>query len=122
MPMDKPVALGFHRGEGGVIVHQIIRQEYLLPAAAAKIQRGEVVQRAGRANPANSQSFSLSQKRCVSLAGFVSRDFVSRGFGVTAEEGPPFGSWAMAYLAEAASHRITIRNVHHIPAEPFVSL
>src|SRR5215472_2784137 len=41
---------GFDHCKGSVIVHYVIRQENLLPAAAAHIQSGEVIQRASRSD------------------------------------------------------------------------
>jgi len=35
---------GFHKGEGGMIVHQIIGEQLFLPPAATKIQGGKIVE------------------------------------------------------------------------------
>ena len=45
----------FDRGEGGVIVHDVVGQQNFVAAAAAEVQRGEIIQGTRRGNGGEQQ-------------------------------------------------------------------
>jgi hypothetical protein len=61
----------FDRGEGGMIVHNVIGEQNLVAAAAAEIQRGEIIQRTRRGNGGEQQVvFAIPETVLVRRSGF----------------------------------------------------
>jgi len=61
----------FDRSERGVIVHNVIGEQNFVAAAAAEIQRGEIIECAGRGNSGEQQVvFAIPETVLVRRCGF----------------------------------------------------
>jgi len=71
---------GFDRGEGCVIVHDVVGKQNFVAAAAAEIQRGEVIECAGRGNGGEQQVvFAIPETVPVRRSESALRGRIGRG-------------------------------------------